>query len=394
MKFAAPFLSCACACVLVMKRKAPGFAGTPGLTSRAAAKVVQAVQEDPSLANDFGARGHQKLGRAMEEDISLETAYGKAVINVEMPAKKGAAIPVTLINTFALLNLMVGYCPDLGKALRKLCQERPTEPLTLVVYNDGVKAGNLLKQDQSRYCELFYFSFLELGFELLSKDKFWFLAACVRVDLVKQIAGGLSAVFSSIIYGMFGRTFNFETSGCIINASEDGQQPFVLRAKLGMIIADAAAHQYLFDFKGSSSLKPCPCCKNVADRSHRELGEHDQYIVHVACTDPSRFDRHTDQTVWEMVDALAEAQRNTPRQVAHLEKVFGVNYNPQGILADKFLRAFVLPMTLLFWDPAHVFLQGVCLIEIFHFLVAVKACWHTSKRRASAAEHYSRLRDL
>ena len=76
------------------------------------------------------------------------------------------------IDPFAMLSLLTRHSDGLKDALAEALKRNPVTPdqgWHIVWYADEATPGNLLRVDNARKCQSMYWSFLELGPELLSR---------------------------------------------------------------------------------------------------------------------------------------------------------------------------------------------------------------------------------
>jgi hypothetical protein len=222
------------------------------------------------------------------------------------------------------------------------------------MYQDEATPGNLLRPDNKRKTQVWYWSFAELGHGLLSKASAWVVAGVLRSTVVSQVKGGLSSAFRALMRLFFGNPHNFATSGITLPCN-----PGVLVfARLGACLADEAAIKHTWSVKGASGSKPCMLCKNVVEaRTGVASLDPTGYLVDIGCFDVALFDEHSDETLWEACDLLqARSGSGTKKAFAALEQSLGVVHEPEGILLDRSLRSFVCPASSTVWDWMHVFL--------------------------------------
>ena len=79
-------------------------------------------------------------------------------------------------------------------------------------------------------------------------------------------------------------------------------------------------------------------CKNVVNDNFAS-----DYFVGVSCCDPSRFDFASTVEIWGKADKLLE-QKPLLSKANHdqLQLLYGVTYNPSGVLWDMPLRRWVV----------------------------------------------------
>ena len=125
-----------------------------------------------------------------------------------------------------------------------------------------------------------YWSFLEFGPAALANEDAWFTGVVVRSHMVRnQIAGGMGQIFKVYNKMIFSEGFDFRC-GILMNvprspaasAQAHGLSTDCLHqhifADLSMVVQDAEAHKYAFDWMGSGCIKCCPCCWNIVSKQY------------------------------------------------------------------------------------------------------------------------------
>ena len=121
--------------------------------------------------------------------------------------------------------------------------------LSLIFYQDGAAAGNILVTDPSKLMELFYYSFYEFGPLRLCLCPFWVTLCAVRSRVAKLVLGGLSHITEVLL----AECQTLENSICILGPSGQRLHMFV---RMGCFLSDEAAAQHIFRFKGHSMVEP------------------------------------------------------------------------------------------------------------------------------------------
>jgi len=226
----------------------------------------------------------------------------------------------------------------------------------------------MLAQDVTRKSYCFYWQFENLGPELLSREEVWLVGGILRTTVVKEVVGGVSAVFKLWLARFFQSGHDFR-SGVFVQCAMGS---FMVAAVLNTVLADEAALKAIWDTKGSSGLKPCMHCMNVCSvRSELEGGR----FVSVSCHTPSKFRAFSDSSLWQAADKLAElAQTHCSKSALEdLEKALGLCYDAAGILWDLPLRRAVRPISVSIYDWCHIFVaSGVGNTALWQFLKHAK----------------------
>ena len=124
-----------------------------------------------------------------------------------------------------------------------------------------------------------------------------------------------------------------------------------------VMVQDERAHKYVNANKGSGGAKPCIICQNCVQRNSRFLPDSTGFCVPLTTLDLSQFVPLENNLLRRFVDRLAEAASNgDDQELEDLEIRFGINYCPQGWLADPAFRHIELDKCLL-WDWFHTYLE-------------------------------------
>jgi hypothetical protein len=87
----------------------------------------------------------------------------------------------------------------------------------------------------------------------------------------------------------------------------------------------------------------------------------DDYLVPISCSTPARFDRSSDDEIYEMVDSLVHTSEHGTRvALATAQQTFGLNWEPLGLLYDVTLRNTVQPLGQWLRDWMHVMAVSGC----------------------------------
>ena len=245
----------------------------------------------------------------------------------------------------------------------------PENPWSLILAHDEITPGNLLRPDNTRKFTSFYISFLEFGHQALRHEQCWFLVGVLRTKILQHVVGGFSCAAKKLLRALLVEAGSF-THGIMLPLSAG---PTLLFAKLGVHLGDEAALSSLLCCKGASGIRPCTKCANVVKRDSG-LAARSHRVVEVTCFEPVRFVRTDDNYVWSMHDRLAAMQENvTVGEFEKHQRAYGLSLNNDGVVADRELRAYVLPVTSMYFDWQHTFLSnGVASQEIHCFLDACK----------------------
>ena len=329
--------------------------------------------DSPPRFQDIGGVSRRSIERDVEACLRMPTPYGELLQTVQLPTDDGAGFEWTVVHPAALLNAFCELAPAFSHALHERLRLYPStreRPWRIIWYTDEATCGNLLRQDPTRKTWCIYWSFQELGFELLSREHNWFIGAVIRQKNVENISGGMSCVFKHHMKTFFGDDgFDMSTNGITIPGPRGST---LMWAVLGMTVADEAALKAIWALKGASGMKPCGRCRNMIGLRMGFRLEPTSRLVDLRCSDTSRFILHTNESLWECAERLADPTlRNTDRM--EMEKRLGLNHHPDNVLLDVPLRRVVKPADGLVFDFMHCFLvNGVVAMEIHLFLATCR----------------------
>ena len=249
---------------------------------------------------------------------------------------------------------------------RCMQQQDRRSPWHIVVYVDEITPGNPLKPDNKRKLSVAYWSFLELK-QHLRHEAYWMPLACLRYHLVSKLQGGMSEFF----VGLLQRSLEPFTAGVVVKIDDE---PELLFASLANVLGDEAALKAVWGAKGASGMKPCMLCKNLVMKGNEVASSAtEDYLVTITCSEVSRFDRCSDNDIWQLVDYMA-AQEGVRSRASFddLQKCAGIRHLPTGLLLNVPLRQMVRP-TMTTYDSMHCYFgHGVAALELHLFLDTCK----------------------
>ena len=334
---------------------------TPGLSEAALTRVL--LELDP--LDDV----RHVLSDALTSRIDSLATY------IKVPLRDGTTFDWPVIKLQTFLKESVRHCPEFRVEFERACVRTPPSmatPWKILIYLDGVTPGNVVRPDNSRKLTCFYMSFLEFR-NYLRHEASWLLVTVIRDTKAAEVIGGVSNLCRLLVRDMVMGADSFAFAGVVVGGR-------LVWARVHRWMGDELALKYVLDYKGFRGLHPCIDCKNCVAISRVEgesLVDHDGggYLVDIACAEFARFDRASAEDVWESYDLLEAMERmgGNAEAMDRAQKAFGLNLNPQGILADKPLRTHVnSKMTCR--DPMHTLLaNGVSNVEIWLLLSRWKA---------------------
>ena len=173
----------------------------------------------------------------------------------------------------------------------------------------------------------------EFGPNLVKDESCWFPLAVLRTSIAKGVDGGMSHAFKVMLSRMF-LSDKISSDGVIVDLAVPGSRHATMYLGLGNLVADGDALRAIWSSKGAAGKLPCIFCKNVVNEKFES-----PYLVHISCTDSSKFDRATDHDIWHKADDLhAFHGHGTKKLFEETQMVYGLTYSPNGLLWNRALR--------------------------------------------------------
>ena len=340
---------------------------TGEVTTKALASIISKIREHP-------------------EYLQLSTQYALTEANLAsfmqvrhvepLALRDGTIFNWEFCEPNRTLALMVHECPLLEAIFVSAANKHPcsaSRPWSLIIGFDEFTPGNQLSVHNERKCMNLSFNFVELGQENLMHEVTWMTPICVRHNVIAKVKGGWSHMFGKYLRLHLLGSNGLGSAGIPLILAG---QPFLLFAKLKHIIGDGDGWRLLSDWKGACSLKPCFKHSNVVSKGS-DLASRDGSFVEITCSDHRRFHTAAAADITEAVDVLLEARRRvhagtiTKGRFLDLQKVYGLNCSPEGVLADVELRQQFDVVSVTTYDWVHSAMQdGTMTTETFLFICA------------------------
>lgn len=352
----------------------------PHISASALAAVLDEVAR--SGIPDLRSRYHCQEATALE--LLGDTPYGPLLTSVKVARIVGGDADVLVINPFAMLHkaaLSVGFDTLLRKAFaRTPCT--PEQPWNLIVYSDEVVPGNQMSYENLRKLWVVYWSFLEFGMAILSREDAWFCMLAQRSTDVAKLCAGMSQVFGCLIKLFFGGVHDLSSSGVLLTGPSGNTVRIF--AKLGMILQDGAAHKSVWHCKGDAGTKFCMLCLNLYSKKSEIVDENGENLLTCTLVHEDELHFASDDDIRGAVRRLAAKSIAAPhKEFQRWQQAIGFRHEPHNLMLDESLRDIVLPATQFCHDWMHaIFVHGVFNTVAFlllHALVAAgrKDIWET-----------------
>ena len=326
------------------------FVGTARVANSTLARIVEELRREPALLEDVRTRSAvDRSMRYLTEQIST---------SIEVPLIGGGTFHWVVASLPKLLKLLVERSQSFSNLMvatyaRHRCT--PAAPWRLVLAEDELTPGAILRLDNRRKTLGHYISFLEFGHKARKHTSAWMPLALCRSSQIKKIEGGTSGLQRALFRHMLLGDSNLRTTGFVLPIGE-GNSPVLMFCTLGRTITDELGEKNLWSTRGASSTMPCFLCKNVCGMGDKAIAPFSDtgYLVDVSCPHVEKFDMHTSDEMWEKCDilkVLAGTLNSTGFQEA--QRRLGMAYNSAGVLWDEELRAVIDPFAVNIIDGAH-----------------------------------------
>lgn len=246
---------------------------------------------------------------------------------------------------------------------------------------------------------------LDSGAAALASEKVWLTPLIVRSTQFKTIDGGWSAVLAAYLkMHLLGLEGGLSTVGVAVTLMG---KPVKIFGTLKQLLSDGDGLRMALEWGGQGCMKPCFRHGNIMKKNSNRACHVDGYHE-MTCVDPKAFKILSAVELHKAIDVLLLARAKAAAleipKVRYNEMVmaFGFHPTPNGLLADRELRATVPVVQAFRYDWVHTFLSDG-LVTCAAWALVKKACelelatqndlniflslpWKFSKRR----EHHGR----
>ena len=329
-------------------------------------KIIKALRKDEETLHGPPVTA-QALQRALQ-DIWQAVGYIE-----HLPSSKLGAKPFEW-DCASLPKMLELFCKEsvhFQAALRTIFVTKPVtpeSPLHLVAYADEVIPGAVLRLENKRKIFCVYVSVSEFGPGLLKHEAMWMPIALIRSGISKDIRGGISACMKALLRRWF-LTDDVSGAGVLLDLAIPRSRFARLYFALDRLVEDTDAIRATWSCKGASGKLCCMLCSNVVN----DVSISSPGVVSISCSNPLLFRKETNASLWKKADNLhAQVHALSKTAFAELELLYGLSYNPDGLLWDHELRPFVRPCDCVTFDAMHVLVSnGLCQNETSMLLTAL-----------------------
>ena len=362
----------------------------PHLSQSGLARTLQDIKNNGLPELDSA----KDLRAAREMLMNERTPYGPISIERVVPTIGGGNMLLRLVSPLALLYFVYWFCAPFASFLDDRLVEYPStfeKPWNWILYADEVHPGDQLGGKKLRKFHAIYFSFTEFGLAALSHEDMWFTIATVRTQVVNQIPGGISKVFSIILKELFVDGPLADIGLLLQKADAAPMGGHRLFAKLGYFIQDGAAHTQTWHCKGDSGCKLCVLCRNIFSLASEVVDEDGTRVLRCNAKTRAELDLATSADLrWAVrrLNMLHDDPGVTPDEFEHREKALGFTWSPYNLLGDTSMDPYLDVPNQFFHDWMHMIFVGGVFNLVLHFfwkpsarlqgVMFMKACMATS----------------
>ena len=303
----------------------------------------------------------QDIREARDLKVSDRTPYGKIITEYELQNVCGTSTSkLVLAHPVALLWTVYSNCNAFADFLECRLAANPctmARPWNMILYVDEVHPGDVLGGKKARKFHAMYWSFKEFGPLALSQEDLWFTLTTTRSMSIANVAGGMAAVFGTILKELF-VTSDISTVGFVINRNGRSHRLYV---KLGFFVMDGAAHKFTWHCKGDAGSKLCILCRNMFSATSMISEEDGTEQLRCNVTKHADLDLASSEDLRGSVRRL-EAYRMTdaPGVFERRQMALGFNWQPYNMLSDTLLDAHLSVVEQFLHDWMHmIFVAGV-----------------------------------
>ena len=208
--------------------------------------------------------------------------------------------------------------------------------LRIILYADELVPGNRNRPDGSREFWAIYWAGAEWPHWLLARTGALPIFGVLRTKVVQDMPGRFSQLLKMILLIFFPEHAGMQ-DGTVLTYS-DGRSVYA-KFSFGGFLADEKALKQGCDSKGASGTLTCSFCANCMSMKNKRFLE--DGLVCTDCFDCTAFKTNTHERIWQIANDPANIDDKDELQV--MQQELGFNFNPDGVLAHKPLRAIVSP---------------------------------------------------
>lgn len=336
----------------------------------AIARILQTLHEEgllaPGVASTDGVSATKcRLSRLSSDLANRSTPFGKLIQSIQ-----ASTLRIEVIHPMALIFALSEESPKFRALMLSIIGDG-RRPLRIVLFIDEMTLGNVLRPDLGRAVQDLFWTFVDFPGWFLVRQDAWFVFTALRSVEKNKLSGSVSELMKHVVHTFWSQHGpNFATSGGALFVSESATKVFL--AYFVGFIGDEMGLKGVFQSKGPAGTRCCIQCKNIVQFLDAYVPA-SGILQSISCHDRHLFQKSTDADIYWIVDALTEMASGPKGALNEAQKVYGINFEPFGILFDQHCRSIVRPTVHWLRDWMHVMcVSGCANIEIQQLLVTLK----------------------
>jgi hypothetical protein len=283
----------------------------------------------------FGAKGrlpelHSRKNIKQAVDVTLQdlSTCGQLIEDVEVITISGGRKRIPMLNLPTFQQGMFAEGGYFFQLLLDKHNQRPSSfqrPWQGILYADELHPGNQLSST-ARKTWCLYFSWLELGTDVLADEKNWFTLMAVRSNEVSNVEACISQLVRKLLEIMFLHEHGSPLAGIHLKR---GDQCLRLFWALGFHSQDGESQRQTFMNRQDTGSRLCQLCKNVFGVSQSNSSLEDYKIT-------SKFLLCSDEEIlqsWKRLEIKNSTENKTTFK--KWQQACGFTFSPQALLMSK-----------------------------------------------------------
>ena len=333
--------------------------------------IASILEEVKKHGMPEGRTDRKAFRKSRDAECAAHTPYGLVVQTMEVWGKDDELRELPIAHPMALLWKATKECSSFRNLFLDRLQSNPPSidnPLGLIIYTDEVTPGDPLAPMNLRKFHIIYWTFMELGFNALSREESWFTVAAPHSTVVNELSAGLSQVMAAVLTAFFPSDgMNFQTTGVLLDFGEHGS--FRVWARVAGFLMDGGAHKYVWHSRGDGASKFCLLCKNEFSQVSNMVDEDGSNLLCCNTLTHAKLELSSSRDIRKVARYI---EKRSPDAAAHggvpmanpafiaLQQALGMTYHKHALLLNRRLDAFVQPVEAYMHDWMHaIFVDGI-----------------------------------
>ena len=257
--------------------------------------------------------------------------------------------------------------------LLKCAATSPDHTLRIMVYLDEARPGNVRRPDDGRCTQCLYWSCIDYPNWWLSRRNGWKPFAYITLAAMSE-----AGVTDTMLFRHMVRRFDVNDGPNIsdgIGFREDGGNiTFIIKFRMGPLIADWKQHVSIFCLKGYNGTVPCRVCANTIGRC--QFFDDHPHLLHVYSQEHERFVIMDAAGFQEIIDDLKHTAETRPSELKAMEIQVGVKYDDEGTLCDAEVMSRIQWPWVAYTDHMHTYAAsgGIAQFQLNQFVLFLCSC--------------------